>query len=358
MEPDKIGKFIANLRKEKNLNQQELANELYVSTKTISKWETGRGIPDLASLRKICEYFNITLEELLNGKLNEKNTSKTFKYVENYKKKFILRLIIIIAILLVAFLSLYFINNYNKVKVYSLSGESEHFSYTDGLFIFSMDEKILVNGKLTSTTNDIKLEDIKKMSLKINDKIVKEATFVFDGIDYEKVGYNELFDFNSNSLNNISVIVEYKKGKERLTEELKINLDLVLKNNKMFYWPTKKISNEPLNTQVEDTKINDKITSLKNNGFQDKYDHLLEKQLNDYETITLRKDLSQIWYYNSKTNMYAITSGSKIIHAFTLNNYRFSYNTETQRFECLSKCPSDAYETIKDYLDLYNTIFN
>ena len=64
MEPDKIGKFIANLRKEKNLNQQELANELYVSTKTISKWETGRGIPDLASLRKICEYFNITLEEL------------------------------------------------------------------------------------------------------------------------------------------------------------------------------------------------------------------------------------------------------------------------------------------------------
>ena len=94
MEPDKIGKFIANLRKEKNLNQQELANELYVSTKTISKWETGRGIPDLASLRKICEYFNITLEELLNGKLNEKNTSKTFKYVENYKKKFILRLII------------------------------------------------------------------------------------------------------------------------------------------------------------------------------------------------------------------------------------------------------------------------
>ena len=126
----------------------------------------------------------------------------------------------------------------------------------------------------------------------------------------------------------------------------------------MFYWPTKKISNEPLSTQVEDTKINDKIASLKNNGFQDKYDHLLEKQLNDYETITLRKDLSQIWYYNSKTNMYAITSGSKIIHAFTLNNYRFSYNTETQRFECLSKCPSDAYETIKDYLDLYNTIFN
>lgn len=72
MEPDKIGKFIANLRKEKNLNQQELANELYVSTKTISKWETGRGIPDLASLRKICEYFNITLEELLNGELNKK----------------------------------------------------------------------------------------------------------------------------------------------------------------------------------------------------------------------------------------------------------------------------------------------
>ena len=48
MNPKKIGEFIAQKRKEKGLNQKQLADKLYITDRAISKWETGRGIPDLS----------------------------------------------------------------------------------------------------------------------------------------------------------------------------------------------------------------------------------------------------------------------------------------------------------------------
>ncbi len=74
MDQIKIGKFIATLRKEKSMTQQELAEKIGVSYKTISKWETGRGMPDLSLLRPLSEALDITINELLSGeKLEDKN---------------------------------------------------------------------------------------------------------------------------------------------------------------------------------------------------------------------------------------------------------------------------------------------
>lgn len=63
----KIGDFIKEERKAKNLTQAKLAEQLFVSEKTVSKWENGNGIPDTDTLPKLCEIFNITINELLNG---------------------------------------------------------------------------------------------------------------------------------------------------------------------------------------------------------------------------------------------------------------------------------------------------
>ena len=63
----KIGKFIMNERKAKNLTQSKLAKMLFVSEKTISKWENGNGVPDTTILPKLCEIFDFSLNELLNG---------------------------------------------------------------------------------------------------------------------------------------------------------------------------------------------------------------------------------------------------------------------------------------------------
>ena len=63
-----IGERLLNLRKEKNLSQEDLANELDVSRQSISKWETNQSMPDFDKIVLICEYFGITTDELLTGK--------------------------------------------------------------------------------------------------------------------------------------------------------------------------------------------------------------------------------------------------------------------------------------------------
>ena len=63
----KIGEFIETERKAKKLTQAKLAEKVFVSEKTVSKWENGNGIPDTNLLPKLCEVFNVTLNELLNG---------------------------------------------------------------------------------------------------------------------------------------------------------------------------------------------------------------------------------------------------------------------------------------------------
>ena len=73
MDTIKIGKFIKSLRKENSLTQREVAERLNVSEKTISKWETGNGIPDVSLMLPLCKLFGISINELLSGeRLDEK----------------------------------------------------------------------------------------------------------------------------------------------------------------------------------------------------------------------------------------------------------------------------------------------
>lgn len=70
----KIGEKIYSLRKEHNLSQEDLANELNVSRQTVSKWETGESCPDFDKIVPLCEIFGISTEELLrNRKIENKS---------------------------------------------------------------------------------------------------------------------------------------------------------------------------------------------------------------------------------------------------------------------------------------------
>ena len=62
-----IGKFIAKKRKEQNLTQEQLAERLGISNKTVSKWETGKCMPDYAVVRSLCEELKVTVSELMDG---------------------------------------------------------------------------------------------------------------------------------------------------------------------------------------------------------------------------------------------------------------------------------------------------
>lgn len=68
MNQEEIGKFIAKLRNEKQMTQQELADKIGVTDRAISKWENGRGMPDLSIITNLAEELNVEISELLNAK--------------------------------------------------------------------------------------------------------------------------------------------------------------------------------------------------------------------------------------------------------------------------------------------------
>ena len=63
-----IGKFISDLRKEKGLTQQELADTLNVTDRAVSHWENGRRLPDISLLKELSKIFNVTIDEIISGK--------------------------------------------------------------------------------------------------------------------------------------------------------------------------------------------------------------------------------------------------------------------------------------------------
>ena len=73
-----IGKFISKKRKEKNLTQEQLAEKLGVSNKTVSKWETGKCMPDYSVVKSLCDELEITVAELMDGEDAEASSVRTY----------------------------------------------------------------------------------------------------------------------------------------------------------------------------------------------------------------------------------------------------------------------------------------
>ena len=77
MDQIKIGKFIQEKRKEKNITQSELAEKLYITDRAISKWENGICMPDVSTIPEICKILDITINDLFSGKVVDmKNNEK------------------------------------------------------------------------------------------------------------------------------------------------------------------------------------------------------------------------------------------------------------------------------------------
>ena len=87
MEQEKIGSFISELRKEKKLTQEQLGEKLGVSQKSVSRWETGRNMPDISLLKSLASELGITVSELIEGekqtipdKRNEESVDQIIEY--------------------------------------------------------------------------------------------------------------------------------------------------------------------------------------------------------------------------------------------------------------------------------------
>lgn len=79
MDPKEIGRFLKQLRNEKGITQEQLAEILGVSGRTVSRWETGTNLPDLSILVQISEYYNVEIKEILNGERKSETMDNELK---------------------------------------------------------------------------------------------------------------------------------------------------------------------------------------------------------------------------------------------------------------------------------------
>ena len=113
MDQKKIGKFLKELRKENGITQEEFAEMLNVSGRTVSRWETGTNMPDISLLVDIAEIFDVSIPEIINGERKSEIMEKEVKetvlslsdYAEAINKKIKGRLLVLTVIAIVGMIA-------------------------------------------------------------------------------------------------------------------------------------------------------------------------------------------------------------------------------------------------------------
>ncbi|MBR1747736.1 MAG: helix-turn-helix transcriptional regulator [Clostridia bacterium] len=127
MDQIKIGKFIADKRKEQNMTQLQVAEKLGITDRAVSKWETGKSMPDSAIMLELCDLLKITVNELLCGeKLSmenynkelEKNLLETLKEKEDSDKRLLANEIVMGVIAVISLITLACIATYIDMELW------------------------------------------------------------------------------------------------------------------------------------------------------------------------------------------------------------------------------------------------
>ena len=162
MNLNKISNFIKTKRKELGLTQEELAQKLFVTEKAISRWETGRGTPDISLLIPLAKILKVNVSELLNG---ENDIEEVIKYDELNKKfkfNFQFKIIILFYILSILTFLIYLRFEYDP---------NIELNYFIRLILIIIASIFIIIGNLIYSNNYVeKLEDknkIKKFSLSV-----------------------------------------------------------------------------------------------------------------------------------------------------------------------------------------------
>lgn len=200
MNSDKIGKYLIELRKSKNLTQEQLAERIGVSSNTISKWENGINIPDTYFLFELSKEFGVNIQDLLNGEkiYNVLDSNSLFIkaitfYNSIFKKKILRVFVSFVIILVICFSILYTIVNFNKNRVYDISSSTDKYSL-NGFLVLNPKEAIFF-------INNFYFED-ENIGLETEEKVLYYDLFIKDENGF--VLYN-----NSNNFNQTKSLSEF-----------------------------------------------------------------------------------------------------------------------------------------------------
>ena len=176
MDPIKIGAFLRELRKEKNLTQQEVAEVFMVTNRTISRWETGANMPDISIITEIADFYGVDVRELIEGERmqvessteigsdSSEDTDKTLEKVIEYagEEKIILSKRVLIS----SIAGLVGLIIYVLISRYNVLGEGLIVNLLESISLFLVYSSIITSISFTTGRLEKKYENRKKYTLK------------------------------------------------------------------------------------------------------------------------------------------------------------------------------------------------
>lgn len=337
---------IYRIRQERKLTQKEIGDIIGVSDRTISKWENGTTVPDLCQIRNICKKLEISPSLLIKSEKKLRDNITNLRRGIGKILNYILHNIFLITFILVfMLLLLYFINNYNSIKIYDLKYNSENISFENG-YLFR-----------TKVTNILIINDIKINKIKYNPIDTKVELYTFVNGDKKII-------YTSENLNNI-YIEENKSGSDLLSkdviESIKQNLYLLIEtkdennneynyecqitfkekynNNKLLYKSYIKNNsvdtlNLPFDNLTDSPEINNKSTKVisGSNNSENKLASLGYEYDREKDIYYKNKDNKEFIKYQVKTTKLTIEKSDNS----TLKNYVYYPKAHLIKFSVLS----------------------
>ena len=150
-----MGQFIANIRNERNLSQEDIAKALFIDKRKVSRWETGKSFPETEIIPKLAKVLDVSIIDLFAAyKHSDSFINKMEIFVKSPKsiKKMKLhhKILIVVAILIGIFFGLttiYTIDNYHTVEIYSMKSLDDDF-FIQGIYIKAKDYQIFTVNSL------------------------------------------------------------------------------------------------------------------------------------------------------------------------------------------------------------------
>lgn len=218
MDAEKVSKLIKEIRKKHNLTQKEFAEKYNITYQAVSKWENGKNLPDMMLLKQISNDFNISLDDILEGKYKTKKQLNMF-------------VIIILIIFLSGLIIFFIINKKEDFKFKTITTECENFK---------------ISGIISYST--------KKSAIYI-DRV--EYCGGNDQETYQKIECG-LYETNKNIIKKISTC-DYNNNKNISLEDFLENINITIDN---YLQICKEFKNN-LYLEINATDKNNRITTYK-----------------------------------------------------------------------------------------------
>ncbi len=341
MNYDEIGKFILKLRKEKGYSQNTLANIIPISRQAISKWERGITIPDSSTLVRLSEIFDVSINELLKGERSNDNSIEglqktTLSIVDDnvLKTKKMRRniqiFIVILIILISSFFTYYFINSYNSIKMYYISGDGDVFHIENGLFVMTPSRKYLKIDSLKSST-DYEINKIRLFYKKNGKEITMFEDSSVTDIYVDTTGYDALFPYSdfSTVFDHTFIEISYHENE---TEIISIRFRRCFINDNVLFFlkGVEKLDSHRQN--IVSDKSQKVIDKLKTQGEKndDSYCYPVEKE-DEIFNLCYFLDTGQIYIYDKEDYVLSYVMNSNTFHHNDNYNYLWK-NSNYQDF--------------------------